>query len=88
MANIEEKKIKAKEYNQAYYKENRESILEDKKAQRQNKYGDERKKQIEEWIIDFHNREDGFYPFNHNYKPKEEWITTLPPKPYFGNTKD
>ncbi len=85
---MEEKKIKAKEYNQAYYKENRESILEDKKAQRQNKYGDERKKQIEEWIIDFHNREDGFYPFNHNYKPKEEWITTLPPKPYFGNTKD
>jgi len=86
MANIvDEKKIKAKEYNQAYYKENRESILEDKKAQRQNKYGDERKKQIEEWIIDFHNRENPFYPFNFKYKPKEEWITKLPPKPYFSD---
>jgi hypothetical protein len=38
------KKIKAKEYNQAYYKENRETILEDKKAQRQNKCYDERKR--------------------------------------------
>ena len=68
------KKAKAKAYNQAYYTENRETILEDKKEQRQNKCYDERKKQLEEWIIDFHNREDGFSPFNHNYKPKEEWV--------------
>lgn len=80
---MENKKIRAKEYNQNYYKENRESILEGKKEQRQTKCYDERKKQLEEWVIDFLNREDGFYPFNHNYKPKEEWITKLPPKPYF-----
>ena len=79
------KKAKAKAYNQAYYKENRESILEDKKQQRENKTADDRKKQLTDWVIDFHNREDGFYPFNHNYKPKHLWITTLPPKPYFFN---
>lgn len=74
------KKAKAKAYNQAYYAENRESILEDKKAQRQGKCYDERKKELEIWCLDFLNREDGFYPFNHNYKPKEQWITKLPPK--------
>jgi hypothetical protein len=80
---MEEKKAKAKEYNQAYYKENRESILEGKKEQRHTKCDDERKKQLEEWVIDFLNREDGFSPFNHNYKPKKDWIYSLPPKPYF-----
>ena len=82
---MDTKKAKAKEYNQNYYKENRETILEGKKEQRQTKCCDERKKQLEEWVIDFHNREDGFYPFNHNYKPKHLWITKLPPKPYFSN---
>jgi hypothetical protein len=80
---MEDKKIKSKAYNQAYYKENRETILLDKKSQREDKQNEDRKKQLEEWVIDFHNREDGFYPFNHNYKPKEQWITKLPPKPYF-----
>ena len=77
------KKAKAKAYNQAYYKDNRESILEDKKQKRENKTSNDRKKQLEEWVIDFHNRESPFFPFNHNYKPKSQWITTLPPKPYF-----
>ena len=80
---MDEKKAKAKAYNQAYYKENRDSILEDKKEQRHTKTSDERKKQLEDWVIDFHNRENPFYPFNHNYKPKHLWITKLPPKPYF-----
>jgi hypothetical protein len=79
---MEEKKAKAKSYNQTYYKENRETILEGKKEQREFKCSGERKKQLEEWVIDFHNREDGFSPFNHNYKPKHLWITVLPPKPY------
>ena len=84
MANTEdEKKAKAKSYNQAYYKENRESILEGKKEQRNTKCCDERKKQLEDWVIDFHNRENPFFPFNFNYKPKKDWITKLPPKPYF-----
>jgi hypothetical protein len=85
---MDTKKAKAKEYNQNYYKENRETILEGKKEQRQTKYCDERKKQLEEWVIDFHNREDGFYPFNFKYKPKHLWITKLPPKPYFSDIKD
>ena len=80
---MEDKKAKAKSYNQTYYKENRETILEGKKEQRELKCNDERKKQLEEWVIYFHNREDGFSPFNHNYKPKKDWITSLPPKPYF-----
>jgi hypothetical protein len=78
--NMENKKAKAKEYNQNYYKENRKTILEDKKNQREDKCLAERKQQLEDWVIDFLNREDGFYPFNHNYKPKEEWITKLPLK--------
>jgi len=82
---MDEKKAKAKAYNQTYYKENRDIILEGKKEQRQTKCSDERKKQLEDWVIDFHNREDGFYPFNHNYKPKHLWITKLPPKPYFSD---
>lgn len=77
------KKAKAKAYNQAYYKDNRDSILEDKKQQRENKTANDRKLQLELWIIDFHNRIDGFCPFNHEYKPKHLWITKLPPKPYF-----
>jgi hypothetical protein len=85
---MDEKKAKAKAYNQAYYKENRDSILEDKKEQRHTKCSDERKKQLEDWVIDFHNRENPFYPFNHNYKPKKDWITKLPPKPYFSDIKD
>jgi hypothetical protein len=80
---MDDKKAKAKEYNQNYYKENRETILEGKKAQRQNKCEDERKKEIDTWIIDFLNREDGFYPFNHNYKPKKDWITKVPERPFF-----
>ena len=82
---IVDKKLKAKEYNQTYYKENRETILLDKKTQREDKQYGDRKKQLEEWVIDFLNREDGFSPFNHNYKPKEEWITKLPPKPSIFN---
>ena len=80
---MDEKKAKSKAYNQTYYKENRDIILEGKKEQRNTKCCDERKKQLEEWVIDFHNRENPFFPFNFNYKPKKDWITKLPPKPYF-----
>lgn len=68
---MDEKKVKAKEYNSKYYKTNRSSILQTKKEQRDEKSLEERQIELAEWRKKINNLLNPFNPFDYRKKVVE-----------------
>jgi len=69
---MDEKKIKAKEYNSKYYKMNRTSILQTKKEQRDEKSLEERQEELAVWREKIKKLVNPFNPFDYSVKKTEE----------------
>ena len=66
---MDEKKVKAKEYNSKYYKTNRSAILQTKKEQRDEKSLEERQIELAEWRKKINDLLNPFNPFDYRRAP-------------------